>query len=319
MIQFQPYEAKSTLANAGSSSPIIASLLQQQGANLGEVVKSLGEVGKSNRTSSVNDLIARGGLEGLNEQQARQALIKASGGTLTAEGQAQIDKVLGTIANEDARKFTTAERESGQDFRKQESTDDRTFRKGESAEDRAFRLSESSKDRNFRAGESSLDRSVRKDESQKDRELRIAMQDDSQNSQAHLQDELFRRQQELDNTKTANALKTANANKTSTAEGMIEKSATEQLLSNPKVIEEKTNVIQQLLDKDNMIFNAKLDDQSKAVVGRLLYDGFDSNEGRKAIASGNPDAIKSFIDSELKKRNLRLDEGILGGVSLKGM
>ena len=116
MIQFQPYEARSTLADAGSSSPIIASLLQQQGANLGEVVKSLGEVGKSNRTSSVNDLIARGGLEGLNEQQARQALMKASGGTLTAEGQAQVDKVLSTIAGQDERKFKTSEREGVQAF-----------------------------------------------------------------------------------------------------------------------------------------------------------------------------------------------------------
>jgi len=308
LIQFQPYEARSTLADAGSSSPIIASLLQQQGANLGEVVKSLGEVGKSNRTSSVNDLIARGGLEGLNEQQAIQALMKASGGTLTTEGQAQIDKVLGTIANQDTRKFTSSEREDGQDFTKAQSTDERTFKDEQSSKERASKSAESEKDRATRTSEGA-----------KDRELRISMQDDSQNSQAHLQDALFDRNVALKNLETANALKLANANKTTTANNMIEKTATEQLLSNPKVIEEKTNVIQQLLDKDNMIFNANLDDQSKAVVGKLLYDGFDSNEGRKAIASGNPDAIKSFIDSELKKKNLRLDEGLLGGVSLKGM
>lgn len=319
MIQFQPYEVRSTLADASSSSPIIASLLQQQGANLGEVVKSLGEVGKSNRTSSVNDLIARGGLEGLNEQQARQALMKASGGTLTTEGQAQIDKVLGTIANQDTRKFTTSERESGQDFTKTQSVDERAFKDEQSSKERASKLEESEKERKAKSSELEKDRATRTSEGEKDRALRISMQDDSQNSQAYLQDALFDRNVALKNLETANALKLANENKTTTANSMIEKTATEQLLSNPKVIEEKTNVIQQLLDKDNMIFNAKLDDQSKAVVGKLLYDGFDSNEGRKAIASGNPDAIKSFIDSELKKKNLRLDEGLLGGVSLKGM
>lgn len=319
MIQFQPYEARSTLADAGSSSSAIATLLQQQGANLGEVVKSLGEVGKSNRTSSVNDLIARGGLEGLNEQQARQALMKASGGSLTAEGQAQVDKVIQTIASADERKFKTSEREGSQAFTKGQSEDDRTFRKGESDTERLFRQGESSKDRSFRAGESSLERGMKKDESAKERELRIKLQDDAQNSSAHNIELQFDKASELDNVKTANVLKTANATKSGTAEGMIEKSATEQLLSNPKVIEDKTNVVQQLLDSDNVLFNAKLDDQSKAVVGRLLYDGFDSKEGRKAIASGNPEAIKSFVDVELKKRNLRLDEGLFGGVSLKGM
>lgn len=319
MISFQPYEAKSTLADAGSSSQGVASLLQQQGANLGEIVKSLGEVGKINRTSSVNDLIARGGLEGLNEQQARQALMKASGGTLTTEGQAQIDKVLGTIASQDARKFTSGEREAGQEFKKGESTDDRAFKKEESSSERKFKQGESSLDRTFKSGESSKDRELRTSESGKDRALRIAMQDDAQNAQAHMQDDLFTKNQELKKIESDNALKLADKNKSTTSNAMIEKSATEQLLSNPKVIEEKTNVVQQLLDKDNMIFSAKLDDKSKAVVGQLLYDGFDSNEGRKAIASGNPEAIKSFIDGELKKKNLRLDEGLLGGVSLKGI
>lgn len=318
MIQFQPYEARSTLADASSSTPAITQLLQQQGANLGEIVNSLGNIGKINRTSTVNDLIARGGLEGLNEQQARQALLKASGGTLTPEGQAQVDKVLQTIASGDERKFKTSEREGGQKFTAGENVAERQFKGSESQADRKFRGDESTKERGFRAGESNADRTFRASEGVKDRTFRRDLQDDEQNTRGHLVELQFDKAIELDNTKTANELKKAQLNNNGTAENMITKSATEELLSNPNAIEEKTNVIQQLLDKDNVLFNAKLDDQSKAVVGRLLYDGFDTKEGRKAIASGNPEAIKSYIDSELNKRKLQLDEGLFGGVSIKG-
>lgn len=318
MIDFQPYEARSTLADASSSSPAISQLLQQQGANLGEIVNSLGNIGKINRTSTVNDLIARGGLEGLNEQQARQALLQASGGTLTPEGQAQVDKVLQTIASGDERKFKTSEREGSQQFTSGENVAERKFKSGESQAERAFKGSESQKERGFRSGESGADREFRASESVKDRKFRRDLQDDEQNTRGHLLELQFDKAIELDDKKTANELKKAQLGNNDTAVNMITKSATEQLLNNPKIIEEKTNVVQQLLDKDNILFNAKLDDQSKAVVGRLLYDGFDTKEGRKAIASGNPEAIKSYIDSELSKRKLQLDEGLFGGVSIKG-
>ncbi len=98
----------------------INNLLQMQQNALGGMVDSFGNIGKTSRTNTVNDLIARGGLEGLNEAQTQAEILKQAGGTLTPEGQHNVDKLLQTVGVQDKNKFTTSERLGGEQSTRQE-------------------------------------------------------------------------------------------------------------------------------------------------------------------------------------------------------
>ena len=115
-MQFNPYQAVSTLGDPATSQGGINNLLQMQQNTLNGLVDSFGNIGKTSRTNTVNDLIARGGLEGLNEAQTQARIQKEAGGTLTPEGQEQVNKLLQTVGKQDQQKFTTAERLGGQEY-----------------------------------------------------------------------------------------------------------------------------------------------------------------------------------------------------------
>ena len=118
-MQFNPQTAFLRGMDLGSpttSQGGINNLLQTQQGNLGQMLEAFGNVGKTSRTNTVNDLIARGGLEGLNEAQTQAKILQEAGGTLTPEGQAQVDQLLQRTGKEDQRKFTTSERLGGEQF-----------------------------------------------------------------------------------------------------------------------------------------------------------------------------------------------------------
>lgn len=115
-MQFNPYQARSTLADPTASQSGINQLLGLQQQSIGNLIDTVGNIGKTSRTNTVNDLIARGGLEGLNEAQTQARLLQEAGGTLTPEGQTQVDRLLQTIGKQDQRKFTTDERLGGEKF-----------------------------------------------------------------------------------------------------------------------------------------------------------------------------------------------------------
>jgi hypothetical protein len=94
----------------------INNLLKMQQDSLTGLIGNIGNAGKTSRTNTVNDLIARGGLEGLNEAQTQARILQEAGGSLTPEGQANVNQVLQTAGTQDKNKFTTSERLSGQDF-----------------------------------------------------------------------------------------------------------------------------------------------------------------------------------------------------------
>ena len=118
-MQFNPQTAflrGMDLGSPATSQGGINNLLNMQQATLGGMVDSFGNIGKTSRTNTVNDLIARGGLEGLNEAQTQARIQQEAGGTLTPEGQANVDKLLQTTGKQDQRKFTTEERLGGEKF-----------------------------------------------------------------------------------------------------------------------------------------------------------------------------------------------------------
>jgi len=119
-MQFNPYQARATLVDPSASQGGINNLLQMQQKTLGDLVDTFGNIGKTSRTNTVNDLIARGGLEGLNEAQTQARIQQEAGGTLTPEGQAQVNQLLQTAGQQDQRQFTTAERLGGEEYRTNE-------------------------------------------------------------------------------------------------------------------------------------------------------------------------------------------------------
>lgn len=118
-MSFNPYMASTSgmgLGSPSSSQGGINNLLGMQQQAVNDFVGAIKNFGKTSRTNTINDLIARGGLEGLNEAQAQARIQQEAGGTLTQEGQQGVDKLLQTIGKEDQRQFTTKERIGGQDF-----------------------------------------------------------------------------------------------------------------------------------------------------------------------------------------------------------
>lgn len=118
-MQFNPHTAFLRGMDLGSpttSQGGINNLLNMQQQSIGDIIGAIGNIGKTSRTNTVNDLIARGGLEGLNEAQTQARIQKEAGGTLTQEGQQNVDRLLQTVGKEDQRKFTTAERLGGEQF-----------------------------------------------------------------------------------------------------------------------------------------------------------------------------------------------------------
>ena len=112
---FNPYQPKATMSNPVSSQAGINQLLKLQGQSVNDLTGSLGEFGKTSRTNTINDLIARGGLEGLNEAQAQQAIIGQAGGSLTDQGQANVDALLAGKGKQDTRDFKQSEQRQRQD------------------------------------------------------------------------------------------------------------------------------------------------------------------------------------------------------------
>lgn len=115
-MQFNPYMARATLVDPSASQGGINNLLNMQQQTVDNLVNTIGNIGKTSRTNTVNDLIARGGLEGLNEAQTQARLQAEAGGTLTPEGQQNVDRLLQTVGKQDQRQFTTQERLGGQEF-----------------------------------------------------------------------------------------------------------------------------------------------------------------------------------------------------------
>lgn len=115
-MQFNPYMARATLVDPSTSQGGINNLLNMQQQSIGDVIGAIGNIGKASRTKTVNDLIARGGLEGLNEAQTQARIQAEAGGTLTPEGQQNVDRLLQTVGKQDQRQFTTQERLGGQEF-----------------------------------------------------------------------------------------------------------------------------------------------------------------------------------------------------------
>jgi len=104
-----PYELKGNLGSPLNAQAGINQLLNMQGKSLEGLTDTIGNIGKINRTNTVNDLIARGGLEGLNELEAQQKLIGTAGGSLTDQGQANIDQLLKGTGALDQRTFQEAQ------------------------------------------------------------------------------------------------------------------------------------------------------------------------------------------------------------------
>lgn len=118
-MQFNPHTAflrGMDLGSPASSQGGINNLLGMQQKTLENLVDTYGNIGKTSRTNTVNDLIARGGLEGLNEAQTQARIQQEAGGTLTPEGQAKVDQLLQLTGKQDQRKFTTQERLGGEQF-----------------------------------------------------------------------------------------------------------------------------------------------------------------------------------------------------------
>jgi len=118
-MQFNPQTAFLRGMDLGSpttSQGGINNLMQMKQNTMNDALNAFGNIGKTSRTNTVNDLIARGGLEGLNEAQTQARLLQEAGGTLTPEGQAQVDQLLQRTGKEDQRKFTTSERLGGEQF-----------------------------------------------------------------------------------------------------------------------------------------------------------------------------------------------------------
>lgn len=122
-MQFNPHTAFLRGMDLGSpttSQGGINNLLNMQQQSIGDVIGAIGNIGKTSRTNTVNDLIARGGLEGLNEAQTQARIQAEAGGTLTPEGQQNVDRLLQTVGKQDQRLFTTNERLGGEQFTGQE-------------------------------------------------------------------------------------------------------------------------------------------------------------------------------------------------------
>jgi len=152
-MQFNPSTAFLRGMDLGSpttSQGGINNLMQMQQNTINDALNAFGNIGKTSRTNTVNDLIARGGLEGLNEAQTQARLLQEAGGTLTPEGQAQVDALLQRTGKEDQRKFQTGERIAGQEF----NTTERLGRQG-------FDTQERLSGEKFRSGESALERAQR--------------------------------------------------------------------------------------------------------------------------------------------------------------
>ena len=164
-MQFNPQTAFLRGMDLGSpttSQGGINNLLNMQQATLGGMVDSFGNIGKTSRTNTVNDLIARGGLEGLNEAQTQARIQQEAGGTLTPEGQANVDKLLQTTGKEDQRKFTTGERVAGQDFSTKERLGGQEFKTGERIAGNEFSTSERLAGEKFQGTQKEADRALDK-------------------------------------------------------------------------------------------------------------------------------------------------------------
>lgn len=163
-MQFNPHTAFLRGMDLGSpttSQGGINNLLQMQQNTLNGLIDTIGNIGKTSRTNTVNDLIARGGLEGLNEAQAQAKIAQTAGGTLTPEGQMQVDKLLQLTGKKDDRNFSEKQQKDLFGHQTSERIGRQTFDAGENATDRLYKTSEREKGQDFIAGESAKDRANR--------------------------------------------------------------------------------------------------------------------------------------------------------------
>lgn len=162
-MQFTPNNAflrGMDLGSPASSQGALNNLLQLQQNSLNGMVNTIGDMQKTNRTSNVNDMIAQGGLTGLNEEQARQKLLGTAGGQLTDAGQKSVDELMNGIGRADQRNFQTGERVAGQNFTTGRDKVQNDFINDQRMLGEAFTDTQSTKSQTFKSGENEKDRKV---------------------------------------------------------------------------------------------------------------------------------------------------------------
>lgn len=102
MMSFNPHRAGGTPTGPSVSGGNISQLLNMSQNSGDKAIEALVNFGKLKRSGNVNDLIARGELQGLNEQQSQAKLLEAAGGSINKDTQKTIDLLLGRKATEAA-------------------------------------------------------------------------------------------------------------------------------------------------------------------------------------------------------------------------
>lgn len=95
MMSFNPHRAGGTPTGPSVSGGNISQLLNMSQNSGDKAIEALVNFGKLKRSGNVNDLIARGELQGLNEQQSQAKLLEAAGGSINKDTQKTIDSLLG--------------------------------------------------------------------------------------------------------------------------------------------------------------------------------------------------------------------------------
>lgn len=95
-MNLNPYRAGNRPASPNVSAGALNQLMGMQQQTGEGLVNLIANAGKIDRTQKVNDLIARGGLDDLNEAQLQEKLLGVAGGSLTKQGQLGIDNLLGS-------------------------------------------------------------------------------------------------------------------------------------------------------------------------------------------------------------------------------
>lgn len=102
MMSFNPHRAGGTPTGPSVSGGNVSQLLNMSQNSGDKAVEALVNFGKLKRSGNVNDLIARGELQGLNEQQSQAKLLEAAGGSINKDTQNTIDSLLGRKSTEAA-------------------------------------------------------------------------------------------------------------------------------------------------------------------------------------------------------------------------
>ena len=164
------------LGSPSTSQGGINNLMMMQQQSVNDLANGLGNIGKISRTNAVNDLIARGGLEGLNENQAQQQILNTAGGTLTPEGQLQADKFLALTGKQDERNFRTDERLAGQQFNTSERLGGEQFTSSENKLREQGMNTRQKSQQDFQSGQTEKEIKAKESENKKERDFRMKLE-----------------------------------------------------------------------------------------------------------------------------------------------